>query len=39
MLCLAGTGKPGNTPLQVQRYAMALNCGSPCKVPAPCRQP
>jgi hypothetical protein len=39
MLCLAGTGRPSNKPLQVQRYAMALNCGSPCKVPAPCRQP
>ena len=39
MLCLAGTGAPSNQPLQVERYAMALNCGSPCKVPAPCRQP
>jgi hypothetical protein len=39
MLCLAGTGLGLGTPLQVQRYALAQNCGSPCKVPAPCRQP
>lgn len=39
MLCLAGTGLGRSAPNQVARYAMALNCGSPCRVPAPCRQP
>jgi hypothetical protein len=39
MLCLAGTGLGRSAPGQVDRYAMALNCGTPCKVPAPCRQP
>lgn len=39
MLCLAGTGLGLGTALQVQRYALAKNCGAPCKVPAPCRQP
>jgi hypothetical protein len=38
-LCLAGTGLGKDAPLQVERYAMALNCGSPCTVPKPCRQP
>jgi hypothetical protein len=39
MLCLAGTGLGRSTQLQTERYAMAVNCGSPCKVPALCRQP
>ena len=39
MLCLAGTGLGRETPEQVERYAMAINCGSPCKIPAPCAQP
>lgn len=39
MLCLAGTGLGRETPEQVERYAMAINCGSPCKIPAPCQQP
>jgi hypothetical protein len=39
MLCLAGTGLGRSGPNQVDRYAMALNCGTPCRVPAPCRQP
>ncbi len=39
LLCLAGTGLGRGAPKQVERYAMALNCGSPCKIPAPCRQP
>jgi hypothetical protein len=39
MLCLAGTGLGRSAPGQVDRYAMALNCGTPCRVPAPCRQP
>ncbi len=39
MLCLAGTGLGRSTPEQVARYAMALNCGTPCKVPTPCARP
>ena len=39
MLCLAGSGLGNEQPRQVERYALGLNCGSPCKVPAPCRQP
>ena len=39
MLCLAGTGLGRETPAQIERYALALNCGTPCVVPAPCQQP
>lgn len=39
MLCLAGTGLGRETPAQIERYALALNCGTPCTVPAPCQQP
>ena len=39
MLCLAGTGLGRNAPKQIERYALALNCGNPCRIPAPCRQP
>lgn len=39
MMCLAGTGLGRNKPNQVGLFAMALNCGSPCVVPKPCRQP
>jgi len=39
MLCLAGTGLGRETPAQVERYALALNCGTPCTVPAPCQKP
>lgn len=39
MLCLAGSGLGNEQPRQVERYALGLNCGNPCKVPAPCRQP
>ena len=39
MLCLAGTGLERESEEQVARYSMALNCGTPCKVPTPCRQP
>ena len=39
MLCLAGSGVSNGQAQQVERYALGLNCGSPCKVPAPCRQP
>lgn len=38
MLCLAGTGPGMDKPLQVERYAMALSCGTPCTIPRPCRQ-
>ena len=38
MLCLAGTGLGRDTPAQIDRYALALNCGTPCKIPAPCQQ-
>jgi hypothetical protein len=38
MLCLAGTGFGHDSPLQVQRFALALSCGSPCRIPKPCRQ-
>ena len=39
MLCLSGTGLGRETPAQIERYALALNCGTPCKIPAPCPQP
>ncbi len=39
MLCLAGSGLGREQPRQIERFALGLNCGSPCKVPAPCRQP
>jgi hypothetical protein len=39
MLCLAATGLGRETKEQAERYALAQNCGSPCKVPSPCRQP
>ena len=39
MLCLSGTGWGQGSPTQVERYALALNCGTPCKIPTPCRQP
>jgi hypothetical protein len=39
LLCLAGTGLGRKAPKQVERFAMALNCGDPCRIPAPCRQP
>jgi len=39
MLCLAGTGLGKDSQDQVARYAMAQNCGQPCKIPTPCRQP
>lgn len=39
MLCLAGTGPGYETPAQIERYAMGKECGSPCRVPSPCRQP
>jgi len=38
MLCLARTGLGREQPRQVERYALALNCGSPCRVPAPCKK-
>lgn len=39
LLCLAGTGPPAGTTKQIERFALANNCGSPCRVPAVCRQP
>lgn len=39
MLCLAGTGPGYETAAQIERYAMGKECGSPCRVPSPCRQP
>jgi hypothetical protein len=39
MLCLAGTGTGPRTAQQIERLALGLNCGSPCVVPGPCRQP
>jgi hypothetical protein len=39
MLCLAGTGAGISLPVQTERFALGLNCGQPCKVPTPCRQP
>lgn len=39
MLCLAGTGPGYESAAQIERYAMGKECGSPCRVPTPCRQP
>jgi hypothetical protein len=39
LLCLAGSGLGHERSDQVTRYALALNCGTPCRVPTPCRQP
>lgn len=38
MLCLSGTGLGHDKQEQVERYAMAMNCGKPCKIPQPCPQ-
>jgi hypothetical protein len=38
LLCLAGTGTEPQTPLQAERFALGLNCGTPCTVPRVCRQ-
>jgi hypothetical protein len=38
MLCLSGTGLGHDSQQQIERYAMALNCGKPCKIPEPCPQ-
>lgn len=37
ILCLAGTGFGRATPKQIERYALGLNCGTPCNIPAMCR--
>jgi hypothetical protein len=39
LLCLAGTGGPNQTALQAERFALGLNCGTPCRIPKVCRQP
>lgn len=36
MLCLWGTGLGSESTEQIERAAMGLNCGKPCKIPAPC---
>ena len=36
MHCLAGTGVGTESPRQIERFAMGLNCGTPCAVPKPC---
>jgi hypothetical protein len=38
-LCLAGTGLGRTSATQVERFALGLNCGTPCRVPRTCRQP
>jgi hypothetical protein len=38
LLCLAGTGMKRNA-RQAGRMALARSCGTPCQVPAACRQP
>ncbi len=38
LLCLAGTGIKRNA-RQAARMALAHSCGTPCQVPAACRQP
>lgn len=38
MLCLSGTGLGHDSQQQIERYALAMNCGKPCKVPQPCPQ-
>ena len=39
LLCLAGTGLGRSSTIQADRYALAINCGSPCIIPTPCRKP
>jgi hypothetical protein len=39
LLCLAGTGLGHDSLSQLERFAMAQQCGHPCQVPTPCRQP
>jgi len=39
VLCLAGKGLGRESRAQVEAYSMGINCGSPCTVPRPCRQP
>jgi len=37
VLCLAGLGLGYDSPKQVENYALAVNCGNPCRLPRPCR--
>lgn len=39
MLCLAETKSRRSADEQAERYALAVNCGDPCVVPAVCRKP
>ncbi|HET9959527.1 MAG TPA: hypothetical protein VFQ61_33780 [Polyangiaceae bacterium] len=38
MLCLWGTGLGHESREQIERYALAANCGSPCVIPKPCER-
>lgn len=38
MSCLAGTGVGHAEARQVERYALGLNCGTPCVIPKPCER-
>jgi hypothetical protein len=37
LLCLSGAGVGESSKEQLDRFAMAVNCGTPCKVPNVCR--
>jgi len=37
LLCLAGLGVGDSSKGQLDRYALAVNCGSPCTIPKMCR--
>jgi hypothetical protein len=39
MLCLFGTGLGHDAPSQIERFALAHQCGNPCEIPATCKQP
>ena len=38
MACLAGSGLGHADARQVERYALGLNCGTPCSIPKPCER-
>ncbi|MFZ5891673.1 MAG: hypothetical protein ACOY0T_11520 [Myxococcota bacterium] len=38
MACLAGSGLGHADARQVERYALGLNCGTPCTIPKPCER-
>ncbi|HEY2409649.1 MAG TPA: hypothetical protein VGI10_26775 [Polyangiaceae bacterium] len=39
MMCLAGLGLGHDDQKQIERYALGVNCGTPCRVPTPCQRP